>query len=61
MWNLDLFDANVQKLVGMAQGKRIRIASKSVLGQPSHPPVATFAAPTAPPWPSPRTTTLLKN
>jgi len=28
--DLDLFDANVQKLVGMAQGKRIRIASKSV-------------------------------
>jgi D-serine deaminase-like pyridoxal phosphate-dependent protein len=28
--DLDLFDANVQKLAGMAQGKRIRIASKSV-------------------------------
>lgn len=28
--NLDLFDANVQKLAGIAQGKRIRIASKSV-------------------------------
>lgn len=28
--DLELFDANVQKLVGMAQGKRIRIASKSV-------------------------------
>ncbi len=28
--DLDLFDANVQKLVGMADGKTIRIASKSV-------------------------------
>jgi D-serine deaminase-like pyridoxal phosphate-dependent protein len=28
--DLDLFDANVGKLAGMAQGKRIRIASKSV-------------------------------
>lgn len=28
--DLDLFDANVQKLAGMAQGKCIRIASKSV-------------------------------
>ncbi len=28
--DLDLFDANVQKLVGMADGKIIRIASKSV-------------------------------
>ena len=28
--DLDLFDANVQKLVGMAQGKTVRIASKSV-------------------------------
>jgi len=28
--DLDLFDANVAKLVGMAQGKTIRIASKSV-------------------------------